>query len=301
MRLNREKFFTEYRERFGKVTQKQVNAIEVFLSEMEKYPVSLREAAYLFATVYHETAKTFLPLEEYGKGRGKKYGKPVNGKKYFGRGYVQLTWDYNYEKATDELRKQFPAIVKAYEDKYGVRFDLLECPEQAMDAEIACAILVVGSLQGWFTGKKLSDYINTNKSDFINARRVINGTDRAKLIAGQAQKFKEILSESREKEPEIVVVAPEPPKAEAPAAEPVPTKETEPKVSLFTKIGTAVTGVAGLGINLGTMVETQINRLTPAQVLYLCLSLALVGLAIWWYRQSANNAHAERMAKGGDS
>lgn len=301
MRLNREKFFTEYRKRFGKVTQKQVIAIEAFLAEIENYPLSLRESAYIFATVYHETAKTFLPLEEFGKGRGKKYGKPVNGKKYYGRGYVQLTWDYNYEKATRELIKQFPSMVEAYEAKHNVVFDLVARPEQAMDVEIACAILVVGSLQGWFTGKKLSDYINDNKSDFINARRVINGTDRARLIAGQAQKFKEILSESREEKPETVAIVAEPVKAEVVATEPVLKASPEPKVSLFTKIGTAITGVAGLGINLGTMVETQINRLTPAQVLYLCLSLALVGLAIWWYRQSANNAHAERMAKGGDS
>jgi hypothetical protein len=300
MKLERTKFFSLYRGKFGKLTQKQVDAIEAFLSALEQYPLSLREAAYIFATVYHETAKTFLPLEEYGKGRGKAYGKPVNGKKYYGRGYVQLTWDYNYEKATKELRKQFPAMVADYEKKHSVTFDLIAHPEQAMDVEIACAILVVGSLQGWFTGKKLSDYINSNKADFINARRVINGIDRAKLIAGQAQKFKGILSESLEEKPKNVVVdTPLQPK-EAPSVEPVSTPATDPKVSLFTKIGTAVTGIAGLGINLGTMVETQINRLTPAQVLYLCLSLALVGLAVWWYRQSANNAHAERMAKGGN-
>lgn len=283
MKVERSKFFSLYRERFGKLTQKQVSAIEVFLSEIEKYPMTVREAAYLFATVYHETAKTFLPLEEYGKGRGKKYGKPVNGKKYYGRGYVQLTWDYNYKKATEELRRQFPLIILAYEERHGVKFDLLASPEQAMDAEIACAILVLGSQQGWFTGKKLSDYINANQCDYINARRIINGTDRAKLIAGQAQKFKEILSGSE-------VIAPPVVKEPAPQA--------EPKVSTFTKIGTAVTGLTGLGINMGAMVETQINRLTPAQVLYLCLSLALVGLAVWWYRQSANNAHKERLSQG---
>lgn len=283
MKVERSKFFSLYRERFGKLTQKQVSAIEVFLTEIEKYPMTVREAAYLFATVYHETAKTFLPLEEYGKGRGKKYGKPVNGKKYYGRGYVQLTWDYNYKKATEELRRQFPLIILAYEERHGVKFDLLATPEQAMDAEIACAILVLGSQQGWFTGKKLSDYINANQCDYINARRIINGTDRAKLIAGQAQKFKEILSGSE-------VIAPPVVKEPAPQA--------EPKVSTFTKIGTAVTGLTGLGINMGAMVETQINRLTPAQVLYLCLSLALVGLAVWWYRQSANNAHKERLSQG---
>jgi hypothetical protein len=192
-------------------------------------------------------------------------------------------------------------MVANYEKKHRATFNLLLHPEQAMDVEIACAILVVGSLQGWFTGKKLSDYVNANKSDFINARRVINGTDRARLIAGQAQKFKEIISESREEEPQVIIAAPDPIKEQTISAEPVQATSPEPRVSLFTKVGTAVTGVAGLGINLGTMVETQINRLTPAQVLYLCLSLGLVILAVWWYRQSANNAHAERMAKGGDS
>ncbi len=34
------------------------------------------------------------PIEEYGRGKGRKYGAPAGpyGKIYFGRGYVQLTW-----------------------------------------------------------------------------------------------------------------------------------------------------------------------------------------------------------------
>jgi hypothetical protein len=162
---------------------------------------------------------------------------------------------------------------------------MLALPEQAMDHEIATAVLVMGSLQGWFTGKKLGDYITANAVDYINARRVINGTDRAKSIANIALKFEEIIGSSVEPEP-VIVIEPVEVVAETP-------KKTE--VSTFTKIGTAVTGLTGLGINMGAMVETQINRLTPAQVLYLCLSLALVGLAVFWYRQSANNAHKERM------
>lgn len=287
MRIDREKFFSLYRAKFGKLTQKQVNGIESFISAMEKFDLSLRELAYLYATTYHETAHTFLPIEEYGKGRGKKYGKAIDGKKYYGRGYVQLTWDYNYARATKELMVQRPDIVQGVQNRTGQRFDLVEFPEQAMDTEVAAAVLVLGSQQGWFTGKKLSDYINGNMADYKNARRIINGTDKAQLIASYAQKFKEILSQS-----ELVIV-------ETPT-EPVASvkQDKEPSVSLFTKIGATVTGLTGLGINLGTMIETQVNQLTPAQVLYLCLSLAIVLGAIWWYRQSANNAHKERIQKG---
>lgn len=289
MKVSRTTFFDLYRSKFGKLTQKQVDAINVFLDNILSYPLSLRETAYLFATAYHETATTFLPLEEYGKGRGKPYGKAVDGKKYYGRGYVQLTWDYNYAKATKELLLQDKYSISMFESETGQTFDLVDCPAQAMHPKIACAILVLGSQQGWFTGKKLSDYINANRSDFINARKVINGNDKAKEIANHAQKFKEILSQSIEKESDPI---------------PSPVEQTQetpkaPSVSLFTKIGTAITGVAGLGINLGTIIETKVNQLTPAQVGYLCLSLAVVGLAIWWYRQSANNAHRERMKGDG--
>jgi hypothetical protein len=42
---------------------------------------------------------------------------------------------------------------------------------------------------GIYTGKKLSDYINADKCDFLNARRIVNGTDKAELIMGYAQRF----------------------------------------------------------------------------------------------------------------
>ncbi|MEM6698917.1 MAG: hypothetical protein AAF599_11005 [Bacteroidota bacterium] len=41
-------------------------------------------------------------------------------------------------------------------------------------------------MNGSFTRKKLSTYINSSNIDFINARRTVNGTDRASLIAGYA-------------------------------------------------------------------------------------------------------------------
>ncbi len=42
---------------------------------------------------------------------------------------------------------------------------------------------------GDFTGKALEEYFNASKTDWINARRIINGKDKAELIASYAEKF----------------------------------------------------------------------------------------------------------------
>ncbi len=59
----------------------------------------------MLATAYWETAQTMEPIEEYGKGAGRPYGEPdpATEQTYYGRGYVQLTWLPNYEKASKEI------------------------------------------------------------------------------------------------------------------------------------------------------------------------------------------------------
>jgi len=66
---------------------------------------------------------------------------------------------------------------------------LLEHPELALDTEISAKILVVGMTKGLFTGKKLADYFNSEKEDWINARRIVNGLDCANKIAGYSKQF----------------------------------------------------------------------------------------------------------------
>jgi predicted chitinase len=132
------------------------------------------QKAYVLATVQHETANTFKPIAEYGRGVGRTYGKPdpITGKTYFGRGYVQLTWRSNYQK---------------YSQLLGI--DLVNSPDLAMGPNVALFILVHGFKTGAFTGKKLTDYVNINNRDFVNARRCINGLDKAQHIANLANKF----------------------------------------------------------------------------------------------------------------
>jgi len=172
--MNRSEFYARVRPIFGgSLSQKQVDGIEALLAATDSLPIPHR--AYLMATALHETASTMQPIAEYGKGKGKPYGKPGKyGQAQYGRGYVQLTWDANYEKADKAL---------------GLNGALLRDFNLAMQPTIAAQILVRGCEEGWFTGKKLADYL----PDYVQARRVVNGTDKAQLIAGHAREFEAAL------------------------------------------------------------------------------------------------------------
>ena len=183
--INRSQFFAAIRPLFKRLSQSQVDGLNFLLDAFEQDGgLSVQEMAYMLATAYHETAATMLPIEEYGKGRGRKYGQniDIDGSRYkglphiyYGRGYVQLTWLTNYKRAGDKIC-----------------VDLVNHPELALNPTYAAQIMIAGMREGWFTGKKLSDYIST-KADYVGARRIINGTDKAQLIAGYAKQFESAL------------------------------------------------------------------------------------------------------------
>ncbi len=138
------------------------------------------ETAYVLATAYHETDR-FRAMEEYGEGEGRDYGEPVlliRGKfaKYHGRGFVQLTWLRNY------------AVMSGY-----IGVDLVNEPDRAKEPTIAAKIIWEGMIRGYFTGKGLADYINSTEVDYVSARRIVNGTDKAELIARYAEAFYDAL------------------------------------------------------------------------------------------------------------
>jgi hypothetical protein len=175
--INRKSFYDSIRPSpfGGTLTEKQVEGIDTILNEWEAEKLTdLRYLAYMLATTYHETGHTMQPVAEYGKGKGHAYGvpDPDTGKTYYGRGFVQLTWKNNYlnmGKVTGE--------------------DLVNNPDRAMDMKVATKILFYGMLHGSFTGKKLADYFNDLTTDWLKARKIINGLDRALLIQGYAEKF----------------------------------------------------------------------------------------------------------------
>lgn len=171
----------------GKLTSSQIEGINFKLAAWEKsWLTDIRWLAYMLATSYHETAKTMQPIEEYGKGKGRPYGQKLRhdrkpytfpDKIYYGRGDVQLTWYENYEIIGKLL---------------GI--PLLEQPELALNPEISARIMIEGmtkgkSGRGDFTGVSLENYFNAAKDDPVNARRIINGLDKANLIATYHYKF----------------------------------------------------------------------------------------------------------------
>ncbi len=200
MIFNRGMFFERLRESFRTLTPGALAGTSEFLRLVEKDLVrgaDIRHLAYAMATAWHETAMTMEPITERGgtsyfeglydshrgntKGRrdlSRKMGNidPGDGVKYRGRGYVQLTWRNNYRLAGDQL---------------GI--DLEGSPELACKTEVAYLVLTRGLREGWFTGRKISDYLTATKTDYIGARACVNGTDHAVDIAAYAIHFERAL------------------------------------------------------------------------------------------------------------
>lgn len=175
------KFFDGVRGRpfGGKLRQGQVDGCNTLIAAFERAGWPVEHATYGLATAFHETAATMQPIAEDGRGKGRKYGvKGRHGQVAYGRGYVQLTWDYNYEKADDEL---------------GLGGALTADYDLALRPDIAADIMVRGMQEGWFTGKANRTYLDKSPPDYVNARRIINGTDKASLIAGYAREFEAAL------------------------------------------------------------------------------------------------------------
>ena len=100
---------------------------------------------------------------------------------YYGRGFCQITWFDNYERFTKILFR------------LGYEVDLINNPDLALDPKIATLILVIGMRDGKFTGADLDDYFDPIKSDWFNARKIINGLDKAVIIKTIAEEIYYIL------------------------------------------------------------------------------------------------------------
>jgi hypothetical protein len=179
------KFFSALRETlFHPLASSQVDGIYNIIDAWTKWaPGSdARYIAYSLATAYWETGRTMQPIREIGMGRGRAYGHPTGPwhAVYYGRGLVQETWIENYQHADDKLHTI--GVLKPEES-------MVKAPDLALRPDIAAALMVRGMVDGWFTGKRLAEYFLGAHSDWQGARRIINGQDKAVLIAGFALMF----------------------------------------------------------------------------------------------------------------
>ena len=151
------------------------------------------QIAYILATAAHETGFVMQPVREgfakseeaarqhvrnlYVAGKIRvNYALPnEHGKSFYGRGLAQITHEANYVKAAVMLGLPKNTFID--------NPDLLLLPEYAIPA------LVMGMEKGIYTAYKLKDYINNNQTDFLNARRIINGLDKAPRIKKYAENF----------------------------------------------------------------------------------------------------------------
>lgn len=154
----------------------KAGTIEAIQYECTSLGIGLKtQIAYVLATVEHETARTFQPVREaFWLTEEQRRTNPIIRRyyPYYGRGYVQLTWKVNYEK---------------YSRILGI--DLVNNPDLAMNPNVALYILVHGFKTGAFTGRKITDYIDATQTDFVGARRCINGRDKQYEIAQLAERY----------------------------------------------------------------------------------------------------------------
>jgi putative chitinase len=218
-------FFARVREAFGPLSQNQVNGLNILLIATKALRVQHR--AYVLATAWHETGpersilhmtprlEIWGPTEAQLRYEGREdlgNTEKGDGKRFMGRGYVQITGRANYRRASKLVGQ-----------------DLVAVPSLAMRPEIASVIIVDGMVNGWFTGKKMADY-----GSFIDMRRVVNGTDKAALIGGYAEKFEDALEALAPAAPPVVILpVPKPtPPAVTPAPSPAPAPVPAGAVSM---------------------------------------------------------------------
>jgi predicted chitinase len=147
------------------------------------------QIAYILATAEHESAN-FRHLHEQYNDDAEAYFTDMyegrldlgnteqgDGYQFYGRGLVHITGRRNY------------TIYEQILKEYGIDANLLDNPDEAARPDIACFTLVHGCMNGIFTGLSLSDFINDDRVDFVGARRVVNGMDKAELIADYAYEW----------------------------------------------------------------------------------------------------------------
>jgi hypothetical protein len=171
--MNLEEFFDHIRGAVfgGKLSQQQVDGISKILTyrDTNYKGVTNDQLAYILATVTWETGHAMVPVKEAGS------AKYLRSKPYYpwiGMGLVQVTWEENAKK-------------------FGAKK-----PEDLLAWPVSLRACFEGMVRGMFTGKKLSDYIVNGRCDYVGARRIINGQDKAKVIANIARSYQYALKVS---------------------------------------------------------------------------------------------------------
>ena len=160
----------------------------IYDSAIKYWVTDTKQLSYILATVKGEC--WFKNIKEVGW-ENQTYWKVdiETWQRYYGRGFVQLTHKENYRKFNEIIKNSWEKFKDNNWD-YLLNIDILKHPDQILKSnELAAFILIYGMKNGTFTWKKLDDYINSNKNDFVWARAIVNGDDKAAVFAQNAQYY----------------------------------------------------------------------------------------------------------------
>lgn len=207
--MNRKVFYSNLRPRLGALTQANVDGFEAALNFALSQRTPLHFLAYILATFWWETGKTMQPVKEAYWLSEAWRKKNLRYFPFYGRGHVQFTWEVNYRKATEVWNRLYRGS--------GPVVDFVKNPDLLLQTKYSIPLSFHGMLEGWFTGKSLSDYIDNideyDKEDlreFTNARRVVNGVDKQVEIGKLALAFEAALKAAGYDPTGSVPLVPEP-------------------------------------------------------------------------------------------
>ncbi|MEZ2224382.1 hypothetical protein [Rhizobium sp. RCC_161_2] len=210
--MNHAKFFAAVRPSLfeDRLSSNQVNGVTAILAAWEAKPFDARWLAYMLATTYHETDNTMCAISEnlsYSAA-----GLLVTFPKYFtaaqatayarrprciaNRAYASRMGNGN-EVTGDGWRYRGRGLVQITGRDNYLKFGIADDPDKALDPAKAVEILFDGMINGRFTGKRLADYFSATVTDWVSARKIINGVDRAADVAGYAKTFAAALEAAR--------------------------------------------------------------------------------------------------------
>lgn len=230
-----------------------------------------RKLANLLAQIFHETGARMVPVREtfatsdaqairrldaaMAAGRLRQVSKPYWRDGWFGRGDLQVTHETNYRKVGQAL---------------GI--DAVANPGLLLDPAISARAAVVGMMQGLFVPKQtLARYFSDTADDPEGARRIVNGTDKASLIAGYHRAFLDSIKAARAEATRLARAA------APPVAPPIQTDGADLKKDQ-TAIGGMIAGLGGIG-GIAAAAGPILQGVSNVWAL-LALIVVLVGVAL---------------------